>query len=322
MLSALEHRAVFNAAGTDYTWGDVVLAARMWGDWAKVAERAGQELTLLDQGGSGLMVSEDAVQSAANEFRYERDLVSAEEMEEWLVRWALDSETWMEWMWADLMLRNRPDAPASAGVGTELEQAIHAESVCSGALSRLAIRLAGRAAIHEKLAGPAATADRPAMVAALEESYRRFREEIVTEAALETRVRMHQADWTRVLSRALSFGNAEAAREALMTMREDALSLEEVATDAHARVEPRELLLEEIDEAYRHHLLSARPGDLVGPLRGSGKEGGETYTLFLVEEKVPPSVDDERIVERAEASLLQGMVGREVDDRVRWRWKL
>jgi hypothetical protein len=32
-------------------------------------------------------LSEEEVESAADEFRYERDLVSAQEMEEWLDRW-------------------------------------------------------------------------------------------------------------------------------------------------------------------------------------------------------------------------------------------
>jgi hypothetical protein len=159
-------------------------------------------------------------------------------------------------------------------------------------------------------------------VEALEEAYARFRQDVLTPEAVEARVRMHQADWTRIGCHALALGSAEAAREALMSIREDGLSLDEVAAESRTRVEERQLLLEEIDEAYRHHLLSARAGDLVGPLRGKTRGGADTYTLFLVEEKAAPSPSDPRIARRAEESLVAGMVGRERDERVRWRWKL
>jgi len=89
-MQTLLRQMVFAAGDRDYHWADVVLGAKLWGDWEDLAEEVRQGLACvkrLEDGDEEL--NPDLVSAAADEFRYERDLVSAQEMEAWLHRWGL-----------------------------------------------------------------------------------------------------------------------------------------------------------------------------------------------------------------------------------------
>ena len=103
-------RAVFAAGGTEYVWDDIVLAADLRGDWSGVCERVRQGIACLEKlNEEEGCLSEEEVDAAADEFRYERDLVSAQEMEEWLDRWGLTVESWMDYIRSSLLRRKWSD---------------------------------------------------------------------------------------------------------------------------------------------------------------------------------------------------------------------
>lgn len=328
-MKHLVGQGVFAVGRADYRWEDVLLAAEAWGDWSSVAERTRQGLACLERTGDkeGRTPSENDLEAAATEFRYARDLLTAEEAEAWLSRWGMTVGSWMRAIAADLRLREQALAPVEGGTAKELEEpddfedALLAEAVCSGALERLAYRLAGRAAVFEKLHHDAEPTDedgdRARLVARLEASFQDFRASVLTPAALVAHVRARRADWTRLHCRVLRLPTEEMAREALLSVRDDGLTLDEVAADARAEASENLFFLEEADPAVGARLMAARPGDLVGPI-----QTGRAFTFYSILERVPPSVADEVIVRRAEESLLSTLVTREIDDRVKWRWKL
>ncbi len=338
-------RPVFALSGAEYTWGDVALAAVLRGDWRAVAARARQGARLLarEDGPEGPTLPDDEVESAANAFRYERDLVTAEETEAWLARWDLDLGDWMEWVVSDLLRRrDREGPPSFEPVPEPSKSAVHAEAVCSGALERFARRLAEAAAAAARLdeeAGngppeseepaPAATdledlpfepppegfGPRLLDLARLERACRRSRESAVRPEDVEAIVRAHQTGWLRVRALVLSLRSEDAAREALLSIRDDGRAVEEVARDAAADVRPETFTLESVDEGLRDHLLAARAGSWVGPF-----PCGDAWNLLHVEEKVLPSASDPEVAARAEACLRESAAAREVDVRVSWRW--
>ncbi|HYN40178.1 MAG TPA: hypothetical protein VE129_00255 [Thermoanaerobaculia bacterium] len=342
-------------SGTDYRWEDVVLAAFLWNEWAEVVERARLGLAL--SAGADETEAEDedplaeAVDAAAAEFRYARDLVTAVEMEAWLVRWGLDADSWMAWIQADLLRRTTPDAPAPVDEEVSLEvvsEAVFTEALCSGALDGFARRLAGHAAVFEKLregdakeadpnaasetAGlpadfprlileeglpglsPEATRERVDVVARLERAFLDFERSVVTPAAVEARVRARQVDWTRLSCRTLHLPREEMAREAVLSVREDGLSLDEVARDAKAAVEERTAFVDELPADIRDRLLAARKGELLGPLPWD-----DGFAVVLVLEKTLPSASDETVARRSREDLLATLVAREIDAKVTWR---
>jgi hypothetical protein len=350
-------RAVFAVSGTDYCWEDVVLAAFLWNDWPKVVERARLGLALSARADETEAQDEDPlaeeIDAAAAEFRYARDLVTAVEMEAWLVRWGLDADSWMAWVRADLLRRRHSEEPAPADeeVSSEDEdagEAIFTEALCSGALDAFARRLAGHAAVFEKLresgareaapdaaseaAGlpetfprrlleeglpglsPETTRERAAVVALLERAFHDFERSVITPAAVEARVRARQVDWTRISCRTLLLPREEMAREALLSLRDDGLSLDEVARDAKAAVEERTVFVDELPVGIRDRLLAARKGELLGPLPWA-----DGFAVILVLEKTLPSASDETVARRARADLLETLVTREIDAKVTWR---
>ena len=336
-------RVVFSVGGAEYTWEDVVLAAESWGDWARLRERAREGVACLrrmDEEEEESLTAEE-VESAANEFRYARDLVSADEMERWLDRWGLTVESWMDSIRSSL-LRQKWSGELADVVSRylpsdeEVERLMQTEAVCSGELMRLARELAGRAAAFEKEKGQAepggtgrGKGEKPSLQAGVPEttarrerltrldaSFRRFRDRVVTPEAIRARIRSSQTDWTCLDLQCVSFPDEEAAREAAFCVREDAEGLEQVAGDANLQARRERVFIEDTDPEMRIHLVGAGKGELLGPIRS-----GDEFVLCLILDKVLPSSEDSEVAARAERAILKTLLEGEINDRVRWRWQ-
>lgn len=362
-MRALIGRPVFAVGETVYCWEDILLAAAAWGLWPGVVERARKGLALIaeaesDEPGEDLDVTEEEVQEAANEFRYSRNLIAAEEMESWLEAWGLDLDGWFQWVLADLLRSRRGDAgdgsgPESVAVepGEELDVAIHAEAACSGFLGRLSYQLAERVAVHarEVEAGdrsdegePAVSGDGPALALPPEaasclpdlglspdEVSRRLGRLAALDAAYG-RFRASVVEPAQVAARVRS-RQTEWTRMSARVLR---LDTEDAAREALTAVRDDGCDLDEVaadagfeivDGTFFLEELDAGVRDHLlaaqkDELLGPLREG-EKWSLFLVVEKRLPSLDDPEIAARAEKSLLRSALSREVDNRVSWRWR-
>jgi hypothetical protein len=353
-MTALAGQVIFTAGGTPYTGADVVLAARAWGDWRRLEDQVRQGLSCARHArAAGRPPARREVEAAADAFRAARGLFAAAETEAWLQRCGLSAESWMRYVRRDLLRRQAGGALAALVARYPVSQGRvdrHAlvEGVCSGHLLRCAEKLAGRAAAHERVrqeaalsadaappaeGSPAAAPDagacdllgssredcrqRLAALSRVEESFRRFRAQLLTPRTVCQQIAARHADWARVEVCAASFPDEGAAREAALCVREDGEDLAAVAARAGAEAQPERYYLEEIEPALRGPFLSARPGDLLGPLRWGGD-----YRLVRVLEKTLPSEADPELRHRAEQLLLQAALDREVANRVRWqlRW--
>jgi hypothetical protein len=331
-LQSLFRQEVFRAGHRSYRWEDVVMAAELWGDWKLIQQKTLENLALLAlvDAGSEAAVPEAEIDKAADEFRYDRDLITAEELERWLARWRLDSESWLDWIHASLLRDRLTDivlSPRPEEDPDEVDAAVLTEAVCSGEFTRLARKLAARAAIGDReqersqvpdddQSAPSTPAERRESLVRLERSYQRFREEVLTPDALAARVKARLTDWTRINCSVLRLRGEDAAREAAMAVRQEGVDLGTLAQEIGQATEDGVEFLEEAEPEVRDVLLSARPGELVGPV-----SVGEEFVLVSVRAKIPPAPDDPEILERAESSLLEGLVTREIDNRITWIWK-
>jgi hypothetical protein len=269
-------------------------------------------------------VGDEELQAAASEFRYERDLISGEEMEVWLARWTLDADDWMEYLRRGLLRERWATELVTTAAGyspepEDIEEALPAEAVCSGFLTRIARKLAGRAAAAARareegwLIEEAVQVGPDAALARIDAGFRQFCERIVTEAALVAQLTSHRLDWIRVGCRCLSLPTLESAREAALCVREDGMDLDEVAESAGVSVEAASDFLENWEPALRDSLLAAGAGALLGPIAS-----GDGFLLVLVREKVLPSLEDRAVRRRAEERLLEAALAREIANRVVW----
>ena len=322
-MGGLLNEVVFTVDGTDYRGADVVLAAQRSGEWARLRAQIREGIACLRRlEAQDEEVPSAEVESAAQEFRYERDLISGDEMEAWLARWALPLEAWTDFlrrsvlrrMWdaelADLLTRYPADQ-------ADIDGCLPAEAIASGRFEAWARDLAGRAAAWARARDEGWLTDTSAESACrlerIDAGFRRFREEVLSSSALQKQIGAHQLDWIQVDYRFAAFPGLQAALEAALCVREDGMALDEVAVRAKTTVQERRSYLDDLDLDQRTLVVSAQPGDLVGPVAHRG-----VFVLMLVRDKALPSLEDTGTRHRAEASLLRTALDQESRRRVRW----
>ncbi len=321
-MNTLSDRPVFTVDGEVFHWGDVVRHAQASGRWDELQGEARHGLaceshfdTIEDEG------AEEAIDEAAAEFRYERELITAEEMEAWLEARGLTPEAWMgsirravlRQLWADDLDAIVAEHPAS---DEELDEALRTDLLCSGTRRTLAEELAveaAAAAASTDAPPQGAPADRDALLAILHQRADRFRQEVTAPETLAREVSSNQMEWIRVECQAIEFAEDTHAREAALCLTEDRLDFADVAGEADVPVEKVIFYLDQLDTDTRSRFLGATVGDVIGPVAVD-----EVFTVYQVMAKVMPSIDDPEVLRRAEDRLLSRALAAEVNRRVRW----
>lgn len=322
-------RPVFSLGDDSYTWQDVLAHARATGTWSELeqAAREGVACELLADTEPD-EADEEAIDHAAEEFRYERDLVTAAEMEAWLAERELSAEDWMGHIrrvvlreaWQDrledIVAEQEPDAEL-------VSRALEVDLACSGEDMLLARQFAEDVAVVaalEEQVGPDADARThgragvralglPAILAAAE----KYRDLILTDEAIAREVSAAHMDWIRLDCQALAFTSENEAREAALCLREDGIELEVLARDARIDAEDVSFYLSDLEPNRRALFLSARVGEAVGPLMED-----DLHTLYQVTAKTLPSVEDADVAARAREAILSRQLEAEVTHRVQW----
>ena len=311
---------LFTIGSHEFGWEEVAAAARIWGEWDRFVERVRHSLacfhlaTRTDQLPSAARMGE-----VATAFRYERNLISGEETRAWLLRWDITVEEWMNCLraqvlrqgWAGRLVEIESTNPIG---DDEIADAIKRHAVCSGKLEDWTQRLAGRAAVAaiSKESFPE-TSSPDELVAIVEAEFERRKQSTITTKLMATKIADNRLDWIHYDCRYLWFEDESVGREAVWCVREDGLTLDEVAASACSDVQEWSFYGDEIDESIRPAFLAARPGDLLGPLKlGTG------YPLFSLVDKRPPKADDPQILMRAEEAIITSLVSHAINEQVKW----
>jgi hypothetical protein len=337
---------VFRVGDALFDWTDVRMAAALWGEWpALVARaRAGLLATLAEDGATAL--DDATLEEAANAFRWAHDLTTAARMDAWLARWHLDADEWFAW----LVRSTLPGPPATADTppaddarAPGLDDAIHAEAVCSGAWDAWARRLAARAAVAARQeadrTAPPARRDDAALAALaarlvaegvvdeaglplvdrifrlvrLEAAVALFARAVATPAAIAARVAARRHDWTRLACRTLLLTDADAAAAVVRAVHETGAPLDAHADPTDAPLRSEAIFLRDLDPAVQLRLVGAPSGAVVGPLPlGGGFAVVEIAGLYR------PDPSDPTIARLATDELVAEGVAAEVDARVVW----
>ena len=135
----------------------------------------------------------------------------------------------------------------------------------------------------------------------------------ITPAAMATHLDRYRLDWLRVDLERLDFMTDAAAREAECCVREDGLTLSEVAIESRRSVTDERALLDTLPAALRHAVLSASPGELVGPIEIDGR-----FIVAQILAKTPATLDDPLIRARAGRSVADAVRSKAVLSQVKW----
>jgi hypothetical protein len=327
-------RPVFAVADHTFSWREVLLAARLWGEWERCERAAAAELTLIDAQEGAAAPEDHDLETRERAFRAEWSLQTTEELDAWLDRWQLRAADWREHL-RGRALRERGQEPGRAAEGEA--------PVAGGVAGRLAhdperlVRAAWTLAVCERridasahlLASAAAAASASGMhlaaggvlteaeLAEIRERYQRFCRDAATPRALEREVELRSLDWLQFELRYVETDDEEVAREAALCMREEKMDMREVAATAGIELHSLCSELDAIDRSLRSQLLGARPGSLIGPLQVGG-----CWQLVEVLERRAPSPADPALGERAAAAAVEGALEVEVINRVHWHERL
>ena len=233
-LEEVAENPLLDAGQRAWTWGDLFLAARLWGEWEPWIAGLADRPAPADP------------KAAEVSFRRARRLIAGDELRAWLAEQHLTVDDWRGW------LRGEPGEPWTAGV-------------CDGSFDLWADRLAERAgALAAADPPPASTsppaawfgrmpgaadaqalgipADAVALRAEALWSAERAYEQLCAEAAggdaVERLVTDNSVDWLRVDCELIEAADEDVAREAALLVREDGLAMPEVARSPGCRSPP------------------------------------------------------------------------------------
>src|SRR5205809_2880628 len=334
--SVSHHDLVVCACGEqEYTGGDAIDAAIFRGEldrkWEKflsdaAAENRADELDL--------DLDESAISAAAEAFRYQHDLITAEETETWLANRGLTFDDFSDYFTreycASAVRENiSPEKVGYDSAAPKLRELFVADLTLSGELDQMTTQLMWRLAARcaEKEISPDAIAaeersflDRAGIkraqlgdwlerlgrdakwfneMLALEATYRRCCETLLVPRARERELTTLRLPLTRFETEVIELESRDAAQEALFCVREDGMSMEEVAAEGRYPYRRADFLLEDIPAEGQQRFLSVSAGDVLEPLaRGDG------FELCRVISKIEPQADDPSVKSRIDPRVL------------------
>lgn len=296
----------------------------MWTEFLN-RQAAADRATELD-----LDLDEDAFDAAAEAFRYDHDLITAEETEQWLAARALDLDDFSAYLDRLCWSRSKEAAAIAKRTGyfsasAELRDIFTVDLILSDQLRQLTTQLSWRlAALCADNNVPAESAaaeiqrflDRtqihPDQIGnvlehlgrdeewlndqvAMEAAFRRERETLIAPKTLSRELASLRLPLTRFDTEVIQVESRDAAQEALLCVREDGMSLEEVASEGRYPYRHSDFLLEDLEAEGQQRFLSAKSGQLMEPFsRGDG------FEVCRVIRRVEPEPNDPAIQSRIE----------------------
>ncbi len=334
--SVSPHDIIVCACGTqEYTARDAIDGAIFRGElddkWQKflrqiAAEERADELEL--------DLDDSAISAAAEEFRYRHDLITAEETEAWLANRGLTFDDFSDYFARQYCVGAVDESFSSEQIEylsapQDLRYSFVAELILSGQLDdmtvklmrRLAARCAGKAPGSEAIetekrkffyrigVEPAHLANWLAEMGrdsqwlnetlAMEAVYAAHCDTLLVPAARQRQLMSLQLRLTRFEVELIEVESQDAAQEALFCVREDGMSLEEVATDGRYPYRVANFLLEDLPAEVQQKYISVSQGDLLGPLPRS-----DGFALCRVVKKIEPKLEDPTVKLRVDQRLL------------------
>jgi hypothetical protein len=319
----------------EYTARDAIDAAIFRGEledkWQKFLSRVAAEERADEL---ELELDESAISAAAEKFRYRHDLITAEEAEAWLANRGLTFDDFSDYFARQYCVGAvdegfSPEQIGYISAAPELRELFVAELILSGELedmtTKLKWRLAACCAGEEPTPETVAAEERkflhrvgidPAQLAhwleelgrdsqwlnemlAVEAAYVTHCDRLLVSEARQRELMALRLPLTRFEIELIELESHDAAQEALFCVREDGMSMEEVATEGRYPYRRADFLLEDLPADAQQKYLSASPGDMLEPM-----PHGDGFELCRVIKKIEPRPDDPSVKSRIDQRLL------------------
>jgi hypothetical protein len=300
----------------------------------------------------GLEMDEDAIDRLGEAFRYQHDLITAEETERWLASRGLNLEEFSDYFarqyWQGALEETiEPEDIDFVSAPPEQRELYFIDLILSGELEQMTTalmwRLAALIALGEKSADlqviererrdffdrieidEAKLSDWLGKVGrdnqwfermlAMEAAYHSRCEELLDPQARKKELAMMRIPLTRFEAEMIEVDSRDAAQEASFCIREDGASMEEVAAEARYPYRKISFLQQEVPDDLQQKFLSVVPGTVLEPIKR-----GESFELYRVISKVEPKADDQVVQQLIDQRLLErhfaDLAGQHVESRL------
>jgi hypothetical protein len=150
----------------------------------------------------------------------------------------------------------------------------------------------------------------------MEAAYRARSETLITPQSRQREIASLRLALTRFETEVIEVESRDAAQEAVFCVREDGMSMEEVASEGRYPYRCVSFLQEDIPGELQQKFFSVVVGEVLDPL-----SRGEGFELYRVTKKIEPHADDPTIQERVEGLILgrhfTELTARHVEPRLR-----
>jgi len=324
-------RAAFVAAGRTRVLADVMSAAGFRGELEPLRQVSFNRSRLADLACQReLEPDEVAVDEIAGDYRYGRDLTTAEECERWLMDRGLSVEDFQAHCLRVYWEKQLAGDEGGGGNGAddepeEVARWFEVDLLLSDDFDRLARQLAWRAALacdhHLRdistqptaasttlppgdsdgiSSGVATTPDRIEELRRMEDTFQTRCRELLTVENQRRCLASLRLPLTRFELDILQLDEDLAAREAYLCITQDHMSLAEVAVEADYELSSLSTLLQDLRQEWQPIVLSAAVGTVLPPF-GSGEE----RFLCLVTSKQEPTLDRPEVETRVNRTILR-----------------
>jgi hypothetical protein len=341
-----ESVALFTCGDVSYTDRDVIDAAFFRGELDPIWKELLRCVECENQLGDG--ATEDAaIDSAVETFRYDHDLITAEETEQWLEARGLTLDDFSDYFarhyWGNSLQGNlTAQATDYVSAPDEMRALLRAELILSGEFDRMATRLSWRLAGSQEVKedvdlteeekeflGRARIEERTLPnwlnrlgrdeqwlkeMLRLETVHKQIRAERLTPQNRQRELSSMRLPLTRLEVEMLELESKDAASEASLCVTVDGLSMEEVAKEGRYPYWQTQLLVEDVEPDLQQKFLSVPAGSVIDPIpRGDG------FQLYRIVKKVEPNADDPVVQERVDKRLLELHFVKLVSSCIQWQ---
>ncbi len=341
--------------GHVYTVSDVVAAAHFRGEleepWRRMLKRLAADEAATER---DLETDDESLQALSDQFRSDRDLITAEETESWLEQRGLTLDDFNDYFvrtyWGDTLGAKAGAVETGFLEATEeLRDLLTVDLLLSGDFERMATELGWQVAARR--AAPAVASESEALAASRAEfferteidedglgpwlnelgrdaawfeemlslaaAYRQARATLVTDDMCRAELSAVRLPYTQIDVETIELESRNAAREALMCVRNDGMSLAEVAEESAYPHKRGKVLLEDLPAELHERVLCAAPGELLEPV-----PHGDGFQVCRIHAKSEPSLSDPDVRARLEERILGHAFAELCSRHVQWRLPL
>lgn len=349
---ARESRVIFSRGERNFNAREVVDAALvrgeiapLWSDFVRVLEcdRLAAE--------EDLELDDDAIDSASISFRYQHDLITAEETERWLEDRGLSLAEFSDYFarhhWGRTYSgKVNPPASRYETAGADEKDLFLIDLILSDRLDRLAdrlgFRIAALAAENDKV-DPIELADARGRfmtkakldrvgleqwlahlgrdmawldeMLSAEVAYATATSALINDQALARELNSMRLNLTRFELETVEVDSRDAAAEVVACVRNDGMEMSEVAQESRYPFHQSEVLLEDIPADQQQRFFSVKAGTLFEPIPRE-----DAFEVWRVKARVEPSLQDEAIRERLERLIIDRHFSDLISRHIDWRY--